>query len=88
LFSAQDEPDYNQGYTKNQWIEYPQREVVATRVAIIVQREILDQQNEKTSDARDEYAQREQFLGGRQRYSLGSDAHRLDLRLLTRTVVG
>jgi len=71
LLSAQDEPDYYQGNAKNQRIEYPQREVVATGVAIIVQGEILNQQNEETSNDGDEYAQSEQFRGERQGIFVG-----------------
>jgi hypothetical protein len=33
--------------TKNHWIEYPQREIVATRVAIIVKGDAFDPQDEK-----------------------------------------
>jgi hypothetical protein len=44
--SAQDESGRNNAETKNQGIEYPQREIVATRVAIIVQGDTLDPQDE------------------------------------------
>jgi len=64
--SAQDESDRNHAKTKNNGIEYPERKIVATRVAIIVQCEILDPKNEKTSNNGDDYAQFEQFGGERQ----------------------
>jgi hypothetical protein len=61
--SAQSKPDCDDAETNDHRIEYPKREIVAARVAIIIQGQFLNQQDEKTPNDRDEYPQEEHFSG-------------------------